>query len=410
MALQLTGVTHDPALLDLPWAVPLEDWPTSAIVSLPRGLSRHTVRFVRLGDDVYAIKELTERFAQREYRLLRDLARLDIPAVEAVAVVTGRVTEEGEELDSALITRHLQFSLPYRALFSTTLRSDTTTRLLDALAVLLVRLHMTGFYWGDCSLSNTLFRRDAGAFAAYLVDAETGELHPAVSEGQRAQDIEIARTNVLGDLLDLQAGDLLHASIDPVDTADEICRRYSGLWAELTGPEVLDVAEWHRVDSRIRRLNKLGFDVAELQIQHNAGERRAVVRPKVVDAGYHQRKLLRLTGLDVEENQARRLLNDLEAFRAHLTDTAGERDEEIAAHRWLLESFQPTVAAVPAELRRKLEPAQLFHEVLDHRWYLSEAAGQDVGLAAATKSYVDTVLGAKPDERAVLVDGTAEID
>jgi tRNA A-37 threonylcarbamoyl transferase component Bud32 len=410
MVLQLTGVRPDPALLDLPWAVPLEDWPASAIVSLPRGLSRHTVRFVRLGDDVYAIKELTKRYAQREYRLLRDLARLDVPAVEADAVVTGRVTDQGEELDAALITKHLQFSLPYRALFSRTLRSDTTTRLLDALAVLLVRLHLAGFYWGDCSLSNTLFRRDAGAFAAYLVDAETGELHPALSEGQRAHDIELARTNILGDLLDLEAGGLLHPSIDPIDTADEICQRYNGLWAELTGPEVLDVAEWHRLDSRIRRLNKLGFDVAELQIERNAGERRVVVQPKVVDSGYHQRKLLRLTGLDVEENQARRLLNDLEAFRAHLIDTAGERDEEIAAHRWLLESFQPTVAAVPAELRRKLEPAQLFHEVLDHRWYLSEADGRDVGLAAATKSYVDTVLGAKPDERAVLVDGTAEID
>jgi tRNA A-37 threonylcarbamoyl transferase component Bud32 len=403
-------VPPDPALLDLPWAIPLEDWPASAIVSLPRGLSRHIVRFVRLGDDVYAIKELTERYAQREYRLLRDLTRLDVPAVEAVAVVTGRVTDEGEGLDPALITKHLQFSLPYRALFSTTLRDDTTTRLLDALAVLLVRLHLAGFYWGDCSLSNTLFRRDAGAFAAYLVDAETGELHPAVSEGQRAHDIELARTNILGDLLDLEAGGLLHPSIDPIDTADEICQRYNGLWAELTGPEVLDVAEWHRLDSRIRRLNKLGFDVAELQIQRNAGERRVVVQPKVVDSGYHQRKLFRLTGLDVGENQARRLLNDLEAFRAHLTDTAGERDEEIAAHRWLLESFQPTVAAVPAELRRKLEPAQLFHEVLDHRWYLSEADGRDVGLAAATRSYVDTVLGAKPDESAVLVDGTAEID
>jgi hypothetical protein len=410
MALQLTGVTHDPALLDLPWSVPLEAWPAGALVALPRGLSRHIVRFVRLGDEVYAIKEVTERFAQREYRLLRDLARLDVPAVEAAAVVTDRRSADGAELDCALITRHLQFSLPYRARLRSTRRGAPTTRLLDALAVLLVRLHLAGFYWGDCSLSNTLFRRDAGAFAAYLVDAETGELHPSVSEGQRTQDIEIARTNILGDLLDLEAGDLLHPAIDPVETADEICRRYSGLWSELTGPEVLDVAEWHRVDSRIRRLNNLGFDVAELQIQHDAGERRAVVRPKVVDAGYHQRRLLRLTGLDVEENQARRLLNDLETFRAQLAEMSGERDEEIAAHRWLLEVFQPTVVAVPAELRRKLEPAQLFHEVLDHRWYLSEAAGRDVGLAVATRSYVATVLAAKPDERAVLVEGSAEID
>ena len=410
MALQLTGVTYEPALLDLPWSTPLEEWPEGAVVTLPRGLSRHVVRFVRIGDEVYAIKEVTERFAWREYQLLRSLAKLDVPAVEAIAVVTGREVDGGEPLDSALVTRHLQFSLPYRALFSTTLRPDTTTRLLDALAVLLVRLHLAGFYWGDCSLSNTLFRRDAGAFAAYLVDAETGEMHPELTEGQRTYDIEIARTNILGDLLDLQAGELLHESIDPVETADEICRRYQALWSELTGPEVLDVADWHRVDARIRRLNRLGFDVAELQIQPNAGDRRAVVWPKVVDAGYHQRKLLRLTGLDVEENQARRLLNDLEAFRAYLADTTGERDEEIAAHRWLLESFQPTVAAVPAELRRKLEAAQIFHEILDHRWFLSEAAGRDIGLKAATRSYVANVLTSKPDEKAVLVQTQGQLD
>jgi Domain of unknown function (DUF4032)/Lipopolysaccharide kinase (Kdo/WaaP) family len=409
MALHITGVTYQPALLDLPWSTPLEEWPEGALVMLPRGLSRHVVRFVRLGDEVYAIKELTERFAQREYQLLRSLAKLDVPAVEATAVVTGRVAEDGGPVDPALITRHLEFSLPYRALFSGTLRPDTMTRLLDALAVLLVRLHLTGFYWGDCSLSNTLFRRDAGDFAAYLVDAETGEMHAQLSDGQRSHDIEIARTNIAGDLLDLQAGDLLDESIDPLDTADDICRRYHGLWSELTGPEVLDVAERHRVDARIRRLNKLGFDLAELQIQHDAGDPRAVVWPKVVEAGYHHRKLLGLTGLDVEENQARRLLNDMEAFRVYLADTAGERDEEIAAHRWLLECFQPTVVAVPADLRRKLEPAQVYHEVLDHRWYLSEAAGRDVGLEAATRSYVDNVLTRKPDEEAVLVQAEGDL-
>ncbi len=159
---------------------------------------------------MYAIKEISERYAKREYRLLWDLNRLDTPSVEPVAVVTGRESKTGETLDSALITSHLQYSLPYRAVLSGTLRPETLERLLDALAVLLVRLHLTGFYWGDCSLSNTLFRRDAGAFAAYLVDAETGELHPMISEGQRHHDIEVAHINIYGELLDLEAGDLLH--------------------------------------------------------------------------------------------------------------------------------------------------------------------------------------------------------
>ncbi|MEU7001158.1 DUF4032 domain-containing protein [Nonomuraea sp. NPDC046570] len=396
MPLQMTGALDDPDLIRLPWDVPLAEWPAHHLVDLPRGISRHVVRFARLSGKVYAIKEISERYARREYRLLWDLARLDAPSVEPVAYVTGR--DEG--LDSALITRHLQFSLPYRAVMSGTLRPDTLTRLLDALAVLLVRLHLNGFYWGDCSLSNTLFRRDAGAFAAYLVDAETGELHPMISEGQRGHDIEIAHMNIFGELLDLEAGDLLHPSIDPEHTSGEIVARYERLWEEITQDEIIEEVDWHRVEQRIRRLNLLGFDVAEMMVRRKVGTGRLIVRPKVVDAGHHQRRLLRLTGLDVEENQARRLLNDLDGFR--VAKGLRHEDEAIVAHRWLAEVFQPTVEAIPADMRRKLEPAQLFHEVLDHRWYLSEAAEGDVGLAAAVKSYVDNVLIHKPDEKALL--------
>jgi hypothetical protein len=398
--LQMIGAPSDPELIRLPWDLPLENWPAHHLVSLPRGISRHVVRFARLSGRVYAIKEISARYAKREYKLLWDLARLDTPAVEPVAVVTGRTAQDGSELDSALITRHLQFSLPYRAVLSGSIRPDTLTRLLDALAVLLVRLHLNGFYWGDCSLSNALFRRDAGAFAAYLVDAETGELHPTLTEGQRSHDIEVAHVNIFGEMLDLEAGGLLHPTIDPLAFSEQLVERYERLWDELTQDEIIEEVDWHRVDQRIRRLNSLGFDVAEMMIRRKAGTSRLIVRPKVVDAGHHQRRLLRLTGLDVEENQARRLLNDLDSFR--VSNGLRHEDEAIVAHRWLAEVFQPVVNAVPAELRRKLEPAQLFHEVLDHRWYMSEAAGKDVGLDAAVRSYVDNVLVFKPDEKAII--------
>lgn len=408
MPLQLTGAPSDPDLILLPWDRPLAEWPEQHLVSLPRGISRHVVRFVRLSNRIYAIKETSERYARREYRLLRDLARQDVPAVEAVAYVTGRATPAGEPIDPALITRHLQFALPYRAVLSGVLRPDTLTRLLDALAVLLVRLHLTGFYWGDCSLSNTLFRRDAGAFAAYLVDAETGELHPALTRGQREHDIEVAHLNIYGEMLDLEAGGLLHPSIDPEAFAQQIVDRYRRLWDELTQDEIIDELEWHRIDERIRRLNSLGFDVAEMMIRRKAGTARLIVRPKVVDAGHHQRRLLRLTGLDVEENQARRLLNDLDSFR--VAKGLRHEDEAVVAHRWLAEAFQPTVNAVPPELRGKLEPAQLYHEVLDHRWFESEKAGRDVGLERALESYLEKVLVHKPDERAVMPTADDEAD
>jgi hypothetical protein len=242
--------------------MPLEEWPEWYLVTLPRGISRHVVRFTRLNSRVYALKEVVETYADREYRLLRDLERLGVPSVEAVGVVRGREAPGGESLDPVLVTRHLQFSLPYRALFARMMRRDTVDRLIDALVVLITRLHLTGFFWGDCSLSNTLFRRDAGAFAAYLVDAETGELHPSLSDGQRRHDIENARMNIAGELMDLQAGGYLDETVDPAATSDQVAERYESLWGELTGWEAFDVNDRWRIARRVERLNELGFDVA----------------------------------------------------------------------------------------------------------------------------------------------------
>jgi len=329
-----------------------------------------------------------------------DLVRRDLPTVEPVGVVLDREDAAGEALPAALITRHLEFSLPYRALFSSSLRQETANRLLDALAVLLVQLHLAGFSWNDCSLSNTLFRRDAGSFAAYLVDAETGELHPTLTEGQRTYDLETAATNVAGELMDLQAGGRLQDGIDPIVTGVSLRTRYDALWDEATSVIVITRDDRYPLEARVRRLNELGFDVAELQVKTESDGQHITVAPKVVDSGHHSRRLIRLTGLDVEENQARRLLNDLDSYRIKIG--LGSADEEIAAHRWVTERFERVMAEVPSALRGKLEPAEIFHEVLEHRWFMSERAGASVPFEDAITDYVTTILTAKPDEQSVL--------
>jgi tRNA A-37 threonylcarbamoyl transferase component Bud32 len=345
---------------------------------------------------VYAVKETREHLAFREYRMLRDLRRLGLPAVEPVGVVSGRESPQGEEIEPALVTHHLQFSLPYRSLFSHGLPSASLPRLLDALVVLLVRLHLTGFFWGDVSLSNVLFRRSAGEFSAYLVDAETGELHDEISDGQRAHDLEVAYTNLFGELLDLQAGGLLDESVDAFAIVDRVRERYEALWTELTGTEEFGTDELWRIEQRIERLNDLGFDADELDIVTDWVGATVRVSPKVVEAGHHSRELQSLTGLEVEENQARRLLNDLASFTAHY-DLGGE-ERALVAHRWLTDVYEPVTATVPAALRGRLEPAEVFHEILEHRWFLSERAGHEVDLLDAAQSYVDTVLAERPEE------------
>lgn len=400
-AINIKSMSVDPALLDLPWNIPLEQWPPEVLAALPRGISRHIVRFVNLNSNVIAVKEISSFVADREYEMLRDLLRLGAPCVRPIAVITGRTDANGEELNSVLITEHLSYSLPYRALFSQYMRPETATRLIDALAVLLVRLHLLGFFWGDVSLSNTLFRRDAGAFAAYLVDAETGELHPeGLTSGKRMYDIELARTNIIGELMDLQAGGLLEEDVDTIGVGDRIVSRYLELWDVLTGEESFSMSERWRVANRIERLNSLGFDVGELSMTTDLDGTHLSIQPKVVDAGHYHRQIMRLTGLDVQEGQGRRMLNDLEAYRS----LWNRKDEplEIAAHAWLADVFEPTIAAVPAEMRRKLEPAEIFHEVLEHRWYMSEAAGYDVSMQDAVADYVANVLANRPDEHAVI--------
>ncbi|MCU1440577.1 MAG: hypothetical protein JWP85_1574 [Rhodoglobus sp.] len=399
-SLNITAATVDPALLDLPWNLPLETWPEESIAALPKGISRHIVRFVNLSGYVLAVKETSAELARKEYDMLRTLQRLDIPCVDPVAVITNRSATDGEPLESVLVTRHLRFSLPYRALYSQSLRPETATRLVDALAVLLVRLHIIGFFWGDVSLSNTLFRRDAGAFAAYLVDAETGQLYDGLSNGQRENDLEIARINIAGELLDLQAGGRLEEDIDPVEISNGIVAQYRTLWKELTGPEEFSQSERWRINKRVERLNNLGFDIEELAIRTDETGTQVRIQPKVVDAGHHSRRLLRLTGLDAQENQARRLLNDLDSYRAAFEKQ--DLDEEVVAHEWAARVFEPVIRAIPKDLKGKLEPAEMFHQLLDHRWYLSQNEGRDVPLAEAVSSYVDSVLRHRRDEATMI--------
>jgi hypothetical protein len=396
MALHIVASRPDPALVGLPWSTPLAEWTDDHVVPLPRGLSRHIVRIVRLRERMYAIKETQEDIAFREYRLLRDLQRMGLPAVKPVGVVTGREDEHDEELPCALLTEHLAFSLPYRALFAHGMSAESLPSVIDALVVLLVRLHLADFYWGDVSLSNVLFRRSAGGFAAYLVDAETGELRPSLSRQMREYDVEVGCENVFAELLDLQAGGRISDSIQGHEIVALIQKRYHELWNELTAEEEFTTDEMWRIEQRIERLNELGFDVEELDIVTDFDGDRVRIQPKAVEAGHHRRELQALTGLNVEDGQACRLLNDMTSFIAHYD--LGREDRAIAANRWLTEIFEPIAAMVPPEARGKLEPAEIFHEILVHRWYLSERAGHEVGIFETARDYIDHVLATKPDE------------
>jgi hypothetical protein len=389
-------------LLSLPWSEPLAEWQDERLVEIrQRGISRHVVRFVYDDGVLYALKELSERLARREYRVLRALAELNIPAVEVVgiAVDLDEAHQGDPNSDAILVTKFLSYATTYRAVFSNPRGLQPTDGLLDALVELLVRLHLSGFFWGDCSLSNTLFRHDAGKLEAYLVDAETSEQHPALTDGQRRYDVELATERVGGELLDLQAGELLPPEVDPIEIADELERRYDSLWQELTREEILRPEEQrYRIAERLHRLNELGFDAEEVELIGTPKGNKLRLRTRVAETGHDSRQLFLRTGIDAGENQARRLLNDIASFRAWMEQKQGRPvSAVVAANRWLEEVYDPVIAAIPEFLRDRLPPAEIFHEVLEHRWYMSEAAGRDVGTTAAARDYVEQVLPSAPE-------------
>lgn len=371
------------------------------------GLHRHVVRLIELGDVSYVIKELPDNLVEREYRLLRELDEHGLPTAEVVAAVTGKA----DGVDGMLVTRHIDYAIPYRTLLSG--RGLTIPylgeRVLDALVGLLVRLHLAGFYWGDCSLSNTLFRRDAGALSAYVIDLETGEQFDKLSDGQRALDLQIATENVAGGLLDLQMGKQLASGIDPWDVSMQIEDRYTNLWNELTHEAEFAPGETFRIEERLERLHDLGFDVEEMDIVDDGSPDRLRYIPRVVEHGYHSQRLKNLTGLETTENQARRLLGDIRAFGGelhHQRQAAGRETgyplrqlpDNVVAVRWLDQRFEPLIAKIPREMFAKLEAAEIYHQLLEHRWFLSQQRNVDVALDAALDSYLLDVLVNAPDE------------
>ncbi|MEO7119207.1 MAG: DUF4032 domain-containing protein [Candidatus Limnocylindrales bacterium] len=389
-------------LLDLPWELPLDEWPAERLPfrDYDVGPSRHTVRFLATATGTIALKELPVEVGRSEFDVLRRLEIRELPAVRGVGIA------EAVDRDAAiLITAYLAQSLQYRRLLTRLPAGPYRDRVMDGMASLLVDLHRSGVYWGDCSLANTLFRRDGDKIQAYLVDAETSEIHPSLSDGQRTLDLDILVENVAHGLADLAISQHEDADLDEAIAAAEGVRaRYLALWDELMATPDLDANDRQGIRAQVRRLNDLGFWVEEIELEPSPTGQRVRMKVAVTNRTYHARRLQRLTGLVALEGQARLLLNDLKEYTAWL-DTAGNGPltEATGARRWLDEVLQPTLRELAPLIGPERDPLQAYCDVLEAKWILSEAAGHDVGLRAAIDSYLE--LGAPAPEVGALEGG-----
>lgn len=305
------------------------------------------------------------------------------------AVRPGGLVLQPEHDTAILVTRYLEGSWQYRRLFMRLPldQSSHRARLFDAMASLLVELHRHGVFWGDCSLANTLFSRDGQVLQAWLVDAETSEVHPQLSAGQRELDIDILVENVAAGMIDLAArlGSPAEMHKTLIAEAHGIRRRYDRLWEALHSEPVLGFADRYRVEGTIRKLNDLGFAVDEVSLRPVAEDAEQLqLRVAVGDRTYHAQHLRQLTGLDAGEGQARIMLGDLHAFQGQLCREAGyDVDEKTAARLWVLEVATPTMHRAHSAVGQSGTELQAFCDLLEVRWLLSERAGHDIGTERA---------------------------
>ena len=395
-----------PDLLGLPWLQPLGEWDatTAPLRDVPVGPSRHLVRFVEADGDLWALKELPHRIALKEYSVLREMETMELSAVR----VAGLVKQPFDDT-AILVTRYLERSWQYRRLLMRVPATMTTQRrrLLWAISGLLVDLHRNGIYWGDCSLANTLFMRDGQMIQAWMVDAETAEIHPGLSDGQRRTDIDIMRENVLGGLLDVSTK--LEEPEEVFDQlvleAQSVVDRYHELWALLHEAPIIGRHDRDEMAARMNRLNDLGFDINEVHLETTGGDDNDQLRLRIDVAGrrFHAERLRSLTGLDVGEGQARILLDDLHRFHHRLNASGdagsgdgrgGAIDERTAARRWMDEIATVGMRRAHQAVHYVGSAVQALCDLLEVRWLLSEQAGHDVGDEVALQALAQRVVPA----------------
>ena len=309
------------------------------------------------------------------------------------------------ERDTAiLMTEYLAYSIQYRRLL---MRfplgpGPYRDRLLDAMAWLLVDLHRAGVFWGDCSLANTLFRRDGDKIQAFLVDAETSEIHPSLSDGQRALRPRHPRRERR-----LRAGRprrrcrvATDAFDDAVEAAETVRTRYTSVWDEL-----------HSSPSRARRPARHprrasgGSTTSGSRSTRSSSSRPADGRTPsgckvaVANRRFHAREL----------RAADRASSPSRARRGCCSTTCASTRPGSSTHERRLDqrgrgapsAGWPTSSS-PASRRScrrsgaGRDPLQAYCDVLEEKWILSELAGRDVGLEAAIDAYLG--LGAPAPE------------
>jgi hypothetical protein len=371
---------HEGELRLLPWSSPLETWSPRRVhlLNVKSGPSRHIVRFVQAGAQRYAIKETSGENARRELDLYRRLHAIGIPALKPVGVVVrddGTATirtavgmQRWERRTGYLVTALMEKVLPDSFLFRRAFSRHNRNRIWDAVVRLFVDLHIHGVYWGDASLANMLIHFSSeplpeigrrARLKAVLADAETAEIHHAISDRLRQADVDFFFESMLWNEEDQRA---LGVVRDPIVSQDD--RAY--LQAEY--------------DKRFG----LELEMRSFELVTN------------IDVD-------RLLGDFNAAGDGKLLLKHIQEHKWYLSEHLGREVQlAVAANDWYAQVFRPVCRLFGAYGLPSCFPdrsaSRLYLDIMEHKYYMSQKEQRDIGLPSALRDYVARFSDRQPEQ------------
>lgn len=356
-------------LQSLPWSIPIAEWHRYGVnmLNIKRGVSRHEVVFVKTGRFSFGIKEISEEISKKEIEhyeqlLLRGIHTL-VPAgyvvreEDPIAVETPIGIQYEKNFISHTVTVLVTKVLPDSLLYSRNFRQGNRQKIWDAVVRLFVQLHSNGVYWGDASLANTLVKFEKWEIpfvglqtilVAYLSDAETVEIQPKLSSSLREADL-----NFFFESMDWISEDL----------------RTSGVVRDDGGMEgdKLYIKNRYNLLYNVEMKKKIFEQQTSFNIDKFLG---SISTPEYVDQFLQH----------IEEHKwymGERLLREV-------TLAAATKD-------WYDTVFVPICELFRSEnillLFKGKTAAELYIEIMNNKYYLSEHVKKDVGMIAAMRDY-----------------------
>lgn len=358
------------AVKKLPWELPLGDWRDSSKVkhlNIRKGLSRHLVIFVEVDRFKLAIKETSARTACKEIAHFEEMQRRQIPTLLPIGTVirteapmfesTPFGVQKIENRIGHTITLLAEKVLPDSLLYGRGFKTENRNKIWNAVARLFATLHLNGIYWGDASLANMLiqFRKERvpklgkiTVIKAYLSDAETVEIPGFLSDSLKEMDLEFFFESMDWVLEDLRQAGITRGPLDTATDKKYIRHQYDKLIAIHD-----EIVEFERK--------------THLKVKAQMGE-------------------------FSEEGYSETMLKHIEEHKWYIAENDdGAVSLPQAARDWYINVFLPICNSFKDQNLLEQFPGKtatdLYVEIMQNKYFLSEKEGGDVGFLFALEDY-----------------------